>query len=301
VRRFATGVAVAAAVLLAVPLAARAETGDLYWANTAGGTLNGTIGHAKLDGTHHNEGYVKTFDVPCGVAVDSKHLYWADASGTTVGKVSLAHRKNLNYGFLTGASSPCGVGLGGGRVFTANQGTPHGLLSGSLDGGKLKIAHSDEPTDASYVTDSDCGVATDSKHVYWLVNGYNNTRHLPYYAIERMPFGGKPSTAKVIGGRETYSACGIDVAGGYMYVTENSGGFNAINRFPLTDKPPTPYAYIELINGNHPCGVAVTRKHIYWADAEANSIGRANIDGTHVKPEFITGASVPCGIDAVAR
>jgi hypothetical protein len=50
-----------------------------------------------------------------------------------------------------------------------------------------------------------------------------------------------------------------------------------------------------------PCGVAVAGNHIYWADSESNTIGRANLDGTRVNPSFITGASVPCGITAVTK
>jgi hypothetical protein len=294
--------AVAGAWLLAMPAGAGAVKGDLYWANTAGGTLTGTIGHAKLDGSHANNAYVSTFDVPCGVAADRKHLWWADASGTTVGRVSLSDRRHPHGAFLTGASSPCGVGVGGGKVYTANQGHPNALLFGSLRGGKLKKAHSDEPTDNSTVSDDDCGVATDSRHVYWINSAYDNNAHVPFYDVKRMGLGANPGKPVRVAGRQTYDACGLDVAGGYLYVTESSLGFNAINRFPLTAKPETPYHYIEPSDGiGYPCDIAVAGNHIYWADADLNSIGRANLDGTHVKPTFITGASVPCGIAAVTR
>ena len=43
-----------------------------------------------------------------------------------------------------------------------------------------------------------------------------------------------------------------------------------------------------------PCGVAVSNSHIYWAD-NGGSIGRANLDGTDVKPRFIGGAYNACG------
>ncbi len=299
-KRFVLAAACVGACLFAAPLPAQAVKGDLYWANTAGGTLNGTIGHAKLDGSHANDSYLSTADVPCGVAVDGKHVYWADASGTSVNKVSLPGLGR--FGFFGGASSPCGVALGGGRVYTVNQGAPRALLSSPLDGRHLKVVHSDEPTADSFIADSDCGVATHSKHVYWIANADDNTTHVPFYKVRRVRLGKHPGKPVRVGGREGFEACGIAVAGGYAYVTEKSGSFTAINRYPLTDKPETPYHYIEVVDGvGYPCGIAVAGNHLYWADAELNSIGRANLDGTHLEPSFITGASVPCGVAAVTR
>jgi DNA-binding beta-propeller fold protein YncE len=41
--------------------------------------------------------------------------------------------------------------------------------------------------------------------------------------------------------------------------------------------------------------VAVDGTHVYWAD-RYSSIGRANLDGTGVKPSFVTGANKPTGV-----
>jgi Ca2+-binding RTX toxin-like protein len=49
--------------------------------------------------------------------------------------------------------------------------------------------------------------------------------------------------------------------------------------------------------GGHPVGVAVDSNVIYWANNGANTIGRANIDGSGVPDQsFITGASDPQGV-----
>jgi virginiamycin B lyase len=61
--------------------------------------------------------------------------------------------------------------------------------------------------------------------------------------------------------------------------------------------------FIEAGEFSEPCGSpAVDNAHIYWADGNfsenAGLIGRANLDGTGVDPDFIrlTGDSRPCGV-----
>lgn len=42
--------------------------------------------------------------------------------------------------------------------------------------------------------------------------------------------------------------------------------------------------------------MAVNASYVYWADGGNNTIGRANLDGTSPKQNFITGAGLPCGV-----
>ncbi len=287
-KRFVLAAVCAGACLFAAPLPAQAVKGDLYWANTAGGTLNGTIGHAKLDGSRAKIAWLSTFDVPCGVAVDRKHLYWADASTTLVNRVSL-NRKHTNYGFLEGAGSPCGVAVTAKKVFAANQGDPIGVVRGPIGGGSFSLFASE-----LFDSTSDCGVAVNATDAFW-VNNYEDTGH--GYNLERAPLD-HPGIGETVATVPHYTACGLAVAGKFAYVANGENG--AIDRVSIRAKHPV--ARQLVVDLGAPCGVAVAGNHIYWADAEANTIGRANLDGTHVKPSFIsTAASVPCGIASVTR
>jgi hypothetical protein len=42
--------------------------------------------------------------------------------------------------------------------------------------------------------------------------------------------------------------------------------------------------------------VAVDAAHVYWANGNTDTIGRANLDGTGVDQSFITGAQYPAGL-----
>ena len=49
---------------------------------------------------------------------------------------------------------------------------------------------------------------------------------------------------------------------------------------------------------NSPYGVAVIDGHIYWDSRFGNAIGRADLNGTHVNNDFVTGAAGPWDIAA---
>ncbi len=44
------------------------------------------------------------------------------------------------------------------------------------------------------------------------------------------------------------------------------------------------------------CSAASAQAYVYWANTEAGTIARANLDGTGVDPNFITGADAPDGV-----
>jgi hypothetical protein len=271
---------------LVAPAVASAGQGDLYWANLAGEGGGGTIGHAKLDGTNVDEGYIKTFDVPCGVAVDQKHVYWADASTTVVNRAKRKRHANPKYGFLTKASSPCGVAVTDKKVFATNQGDPIGVVRGPIGGGSFSLFASE-----LFDSTSDCGVAVNANNAFWVTNYDGDTGR--GYILERAPLD-HPGIGKTVVTVPSYTACGVAVAGKFAYITNEENG--AIDRVSLKARQPAAQQF--LIDLGAPCGVAVSGNHIYWGDVELNSIGRANLNGGHVNRHFIDGASEPCGVAA---
>jgi virginiamycin B lyase len=52
-----------------------------------------------------------------------------------------------------------------------------------------------------------------------------------------------------------------------------------------------------ITTGNGVCGVAVTSSYIYWANYQAEAIGRAKLNGTDVNLDFISGCSAGIAIE----
>jgi virginiamycin B lyase len=47
--------------------------------------------------------------------------------------------------------------------------------------------------------------------------------------------------------------------------------------------------------------LAIGAGHIFWTNYDDSTIGRAGVDGTHVRQAFITGAIGPAGLAITAQ
>ena len=100
--------------------------------------------------------------VPAGSTSAATHayIYWANASGTTIGRANL-NGTGVTQRFIKGASpgGSCGVAVDGAQIYWAvSAGTTIGRAN--LDGRGVK------PRFISGVR-SPCGVAVDGGHIYW--------------------------------------------------------------------------------------------------------------------------------------
>jgi hypothetical protein len=178
------------------------------------------VGVANLDGSGFNPELVGTSHLPCGLAVDSENIYWANAqlpNPEAIGRASLAG-SNVNQNFITGAASPRAVAVGGGYVYWANASSGKGpgtsIGRAKLDGSEVNdsfITGATNPT----------GVAVDSSHIYW-TNQENGT-------IGRANLNGSSVNQSFITGAD--APCGLAVDGSYIYWSDR--GSSTIGRAKL--------------------------------------------------------------------
>ena len=264
----------------------------VYWANEGGST----IGRGSLDGADVDQSYITGGYNPCGVAVDSAHLYWTNGGGTfapngpgtTVGRANL-DGTDVDQSFIEGASAPCNIAVDGAHIYWTNQGSDT-IGRANLDGSGVN---------ESFITTtaSPSGLAVDSSHIYWtnFSNGGSDT-------VGRASLDGSSVNQSFITGL-SYPE-GVTVDESHIYWT-NTGW-----RDPVTDaRLPSTIGRANLdgsganqsfVGGLHTAlAVAVDSAHLYWGDfvdGTGGTIGRANLDGTSVDQQFITGASTPRGI-----
>lgn len=277
----------------AVPTSAGAV---VYWG------LEGGIGIANLDGTsveapmragasfHKlDAGY------PCGVAVDSAHLYWVDASNDgTIGRANL-DGSAPDESFIDGLAFPCGIAVTGSHIYWAD------IFTGTI--GRANLDGSG--VERSFIVGGDrpCGVAVDGAHVYWANRGSNS--------IGRADLDGTDADQAFIAGVE--SPCGLAVSASHVYWGSPREGFSpagAIGRAGI-DGSAVENGFI--LDAGEPWAVAVNETHLYWTDqgwrnflgggdpyeVQPGAVGRARLDGTEVNRRFIpTGLARGVALDA---
>jgi sugar lactone lactonase YvrE len=139
----------------------------LYWTtpptvqfdlNGTSTTIPGRVGEANLDGTGVNPSLVSGLSDPAGVAVDGRHIYWADSASGTIGEANL-DGSHVNPTFITGAGDPTGIAVDGQHIFWANS-AGNEIGRANLDGTAV---------DQSFISGagSPSAVAVDARHVYW--------------------------------------------------------------------------------------------------------------------------------------
>ena len=306
------GVALVAlvAVTTAWTSARTAAPVHLYWVNSTPGSGAKpppmTIGRARLDGTGVEHSFVSgTGRGPCGVALDRRHIYWAERLGGKVGSpvegggIGRANRdgSGVNAKFIaTPGMGGCGVAIAGSHIYWASDGA---IGRANLDGTGvdvqfipgLAIPRASAPPGGG----GPCGIAVAGKYIYWM----NNAESGKPVTIGRANLDGTGVNKRFVTG--VTIGCGIAVVRGHIYWT-NVGFVKSRYAIGRANVDGTGVNRRFIRTASIPCGVAVYHGHIYWGEWKGTTlahpittIGRANLDGSAVNSQFITGIHDDCG------
>ena len=201
----------------------------IYWTDAGGG-----IGRAKLNGSGA-EPFIKTIrigslTVADGLAVDAKHIYWANFTSNTIGRANL-DGSGVNERFITGAAAPRGVAVDGTHIYWTNWAIDT-IGRANLDGSGVNQSFIDGPFRPS-------GVAVDAQYIYWT----------NLASIGRANLDGSGANNLFISG----SGQELAVDGQYLYWADNNSAFNAIGRANVDGSGVNQ----TFISANNPDGVAV--------------------------------------------
>jgi hypothetical protein len=127
----------------------------IYWTSANGGTAT-TIARAKLDGSNVDQTFITGAQNPCGVAVDSAHIYWAGDVGSSIGRANL-DGSGVNQNFIATGGGVCGVAATGSYIYRANYQT------GNI--GRAKLDGSDVNT--AFISGCGSGIAIEGKYIYF--------------------------------------------------------------------------------------------------------------------------------------
>ena len=201
------------------------------------------------------------------------HIYWANASGNTIGEADL-DGTHVNQNFITGASGPSDVLVHGQYIYWGNATgcTETGSCDGSIGRANLDGTDVNEhfiPADTPY------GLAVHGEYIYWGAWGAG--------AIGRADLDGTHVDPHFISGLSQPD--GVVADSQNIYWANN--GSNTIGEADLDGTHVNPH-FISGAKG--PEGMAMDSHYIYWTNVSGASIGRADLDGTEVNENFIAGA-----------
>ena len=133
----------------------------IYWTSSGGGS--GTIGRANLDGSGVNQNFITGAADPWGVAVNARHVFWANRGTNAIGRANL-DGSAVDQSFIDSTSlrDPRGVALDRRYIYWANG--PGKIARANLNGSGLN-------QNFIGAIKSPIGVAVDRAHVYWGAQG----------------------------------------------------------------------------------------------------------------------------------
>lgn len=252
----------------------------IYWADPQ----NDTIGRAENDGSHPNDSFIHTGELPISVAVDSSHIYWASGFEHLIGRANI-DGSAVEKTFICGLADPSDVKVNAQHIYWSDF--VGGIGRANLDGSN---------PNPKFITGATglCGLALDGGHIYWTEPLAGEPAFIGRAGIE-----GAVESLAFVTLTETSTPCALAVTPASIYWAE-PGFFGPngkrIGRANTVDGKGVDKSFIAGASG--PCGLALDgSSHLFWANAGTGTIGRANTDGTGVSQSFVnTGGGEVCGV-----
>jgi hypothetical protein len=210
----------------------------------------------------------------------ANYVYWPNLGGTTIGRVAIDGTQ-LNNDFIKTSNNPmsdapAAVAVDSHYIYWVHGGLTNGAIGrAKLDGTDVNpsfIPHSAGVSDPF-------GITVTATHIYWANEGPGT--------IGRVDISGANPNSAFISDPGN-SPCGLATDNKFLYYTAYPGGDGAVARVPISGGAPEDN-FVSVPGGKDDCGVAVDTSHIYFNGSTSNVIERANIDGTNVDPNFISG------------
>ena len=286
--RTATRLAATASVLagLAVWSAATAQA-YVYWTTSGPSGQGGTtIGRADLDGSGLNASFIMGAANPGALAINSSHIYWANDGTGAIG-ISDLNGSDANPAFLPIANTTIGgLAVDSKYLYWANS-KEGGIGRAELNGADpqpafIAAGNSNSPPTGLAVSDGTLFFAE--------ADGLSNT-----YLYEVPVTGGTPTVLATLSG-VTFDVA-LAAADGFVYWGGLYDDAGAIGRIMAEPGAMPDYTFITGLM--LPTGVATDGSELYWADLNADQIGRALVgatSATEIEPDFATDPGGPFAV-----
>lgn len=266
-----TGAAITGSLALLVSGAAAAHA-DLYWASYG----SQAIFSSAINGTDPSELIAQIGSNPNQVTYGPDgYLYWANYDVAAIGRAKL-DGSEADANWFTSLSEPTGVAVTGTHIYWAEDG--NGRVSrAKLDGSEIE---------ANFVTGltSPHGLAVNGNDLYIANTAAGNIVHVDLTTAEQRVVT-HVSDPQLVAANDTH-----------VFWTNFRG--ESIGRSTV-DGNDMEREFI-YSSGSWTYGIAVDAEHIYWTNyTGTQSVARANLDGTQIELDFISGQTYATGLTAI--
>ncbi len=290
-------VALVGGLIALAAFAARADA-YIYWA-TQDETGAGSIGRVNLDGTGATPGFISDLQDPCGVAVDTQHIYWANRGTNSIGRANL-DGSGVDRDFISNAGDvgvPCGPAVNGSQIWWANQvgGGGQGAISrANLDGSAVQSTFFNSPGSAA----DPISVGLSGNHVFWS-NAHINSPAPRIGTVGRAGIDGTPPPdLDFISLGPNFAPVWVATSASEVYFSNSVGLFAAFG-IARADQQTGDIAEVNRADGTG--GVAVLGQTLYWANGVEGTVSRSALDGSSPEFAYIRGLGTPAGLAADAN
>lgn len=245
----------------------------IYWSepeNSKGPAGSGidNIWRANVTGGSINRNFLTGFEVPGALALGSSHIYFNDSESGVMGRARLdgTHRQ------LDFINQPAdAIAVSGGYIYwTGGPDSNRAVFRANLNGSHIRRLFS--AGQGTYLG----GLAIQQGYIDW-TNRDKGT-------IGRANLDGTHVKRRFIAGLVNPTGLAADSGHLYWASAVQGTGKSSLGRASLSGTA----VQKRFITGvGYPFGVAVGGGHLYWADTGAGTIGRAQVNGSHVQPSFI--------------
>lgn len=276
----------------------------VYWTTlNDDASYSWSIGVARLDGTGASNYFIDATDFDDGnasyLAVDLNHVYWGNdawyVEGDGAGAIG---RANLDGSGFDPAfvelrvptdgdtfATPTELAAAGGYVYWTDL-NRNSIGRATAGGGGVDYSFIDSANPG--------GIAVTDEYIYWRTCSIAFACNVGTEWIARASLDGSVIDREfLLADGNPYSDVPLDglaVSSSHIYWSNNfpdDGGPPAIARATI-DGGGVDETFIDLPASRYGEDLAVDDGHIYWADYNGGTIGRARLDGSAVDPNFIT-------------
>ncbi len=133
-----------------------ASASHIYWGSYTGIPDTGSIMEANLDGISPQT--IITGQNPSLMAIDSSHIYWAEANGSVGSAIKRANLDGTGVTILANPADASGVAVDSSHIYWTEE-TSGTIMEANLDGTGVTTLIPGQ--------NSPVGVAVNSSHIYW--------------------------------------------------------------------------------------------------------------------------------------